>query len=62
MKLIDWVILTGRSMEDFTNYRDDYKLNVELIYGEEILVLNKTFNTKDFIQNNDYHNYIISQN
>lgn len=61
MKLIDWVILTKRSMEDYTEFEDDYKLNVELIYGKEILVNNKTFNTKDFIENNSYNNLVISQ-
>ena len=60
MKLIDWVILTKRSMEDFTDYEDDYKLNVDLIYGEEILVINNTFKIKDFVENNFCNNLIIN--
>ena len=59
MNLLDWVILTGRMIEDWIEYDDDFKLDIELIYHHEIYVENKTFNIKDFIERNSFNKMIL---
>ncbi len=61
IKLINWIMMTNRTMEDFTDFDENFKLNCEVIYGpnanDDVLLINNSFKIKEFVDRSNYEFY-----